>query len=325
MRVCIGASGVCVVYTWRSEDNSRLESVRLPPCRFPGSNAGRRAWLQAPVPAQPPPRQLLISPSSSVPPRPSGHLLARCEPARERQVRAVPSRHAHRAAPRTRRSTPLSAGLAGLRKAKFPPRPEGGVAERHGAPRTCGLRGKQKPRAGERAATAALRGTLERSAGRSASHAGPRPPARPIHAIPGKPREGRQKRDREHGTGSGVRRRARAPHPRGHGARTCRRRRRRRRVPRSASLRRERRSARPAGHRSVHTRSVAQPRAGHRRRRLAAPASRLVRRAAPAVVPPPPAAGPTSHRATGLPIRPQKARGLSLRPSRLVAVRCLCK
>lgn len=286
MRMCIGASGVCAVYTGRSEDNSRLESVPLLPCRFPGSNPGRHAWLQAAVPAQPPPRQLLISPSSSVPPRPSGHLPARCEPARERQVRAVPGRHAHRAAPRTRRSTPLSAGLAGLRKAKFPPRPEGGVAERHGAPRTCGLRGKQKPRAGERAAAAALRETLEKSAGRSTSHAGPRPPARPVHAIPGKPREGRQKRDREHGAGSGVRR-VRAPHSRGHGARTCRRVR-RRRVPRSASLRRRaRRSARPAGRRSVRTlgRSAARrtppPETGSARKPASAPGSAR-RRPAPA-------------------------------------------
>lgn len=156
MSVCSRVSGATVVYTWRSEDNSR-ESGRLPPCQFRGSNPGRHAWLQAPVPAQPPLRQLLISPSSSVPPRPSGHLPAQGEPAPERQVRAVPGRHAHRAAPRTRRDAPLSAGLARLRKAKFPPRPEGGVAERHGAPRTCGLRGKQKPRAGERAG-AALRG-----------------------------------------------------------------------------------------------------------------------------------------------------------------------
>lgn len=79
------------------------ESVPLPPCQFQGSNPGRRAWLQAPVPAQPPPGQLLMSPSSSVPPRPMGHLPARCKPAREAQVRAVPGRHAHRAAPRTLR------------------------------------------------------------------------------------------------------------------------------------------------------------------------------------------------------------------------------
>lgn len=324
MSACVRVSAVCVVYTWRSEDNSR-ESTRLPPCQFRGSNPGRHAWLQAPVPAQPPLRQLLISRSSSVPPGPSGHLPAQCEPARERQVRAVPSRHAHRAAPRTRRDAPLSRGA---RRA-----PEGQVSSASGGRRGGATRGspdlwaaRETKAARGRASRRRAEGTLERSAGRSASHAGPRPPARPVHATPGKPREGRQKRDREHGAGSRVRRSlARAPHPRGHGARTCRRRLRRRCVPRSASLRRAR-PAQPAQQAAAPSaRSVAQPRAGHRRRRLAAPASRLVRRAAPAVVPPPPASGPASHRAAGLSIRPQKARGLSLCPSRLVAAHCLCK
>lgn len=182
---------VFVLCTRGGQRTTRGSRFALPTMSVPGIEPmSCHAWLQAPVPAQPPQRpvqQLLIGPSSSGPPRPSGHLPAWCEPARERQVRAVPGRHAHRAAPRTRRGAPLSARLAGLRKAKFPPRPEGGVAERHGAPRTCGLRGKQKPRAGERAG-AALRGTLVRGAGRSATHAGPRPPARPVHATPGKPR-----------------------------------------------------------------------------------------------------------------------------------------
>lgn len=65
--------------------------------------------------------------------------------------------------------------------------------------------------------------------------------------------------------------------------------------PRAASP-----SARPAG----------RQRAGRRRRRLAAPAKRPESpRAAPGAVPPPRAAGPASHRAPGLSVRPKRRAG----------------
>lgn len=231
MSVCIRVSGVCVVYTWRSEGNSR-ESVRLPPCQFRGSNPGRHAWLQAPVPAQPPLRQLLISPSSPVSPRPAGHLPARCEPA----LGAAGEGGARPARPS--RGPVDAAGRSVIRGACKAP--EGQVSSASGGRRGGATRGSPGPVgcAGNKSRARASEPPPLRCGGRRRGAPAAPPPTRGpgLPHVPSTPPRGSRARGGRSGTastgltpGSAS---ARAPHPRGHGARTCRRRRlRRRRVP----------------------------------------------------------------------------------------------
>ncbi|XP_027976211.1 serine/arginine repetitive matrix protein 1-like [Eumetopias jubatus] len=110
-------------------------------------------------------------------------------------------------------------------------------------------------------------------------------------------------------------RRSRPPHPCGHGAGTC-----RRGCSSAPSLSASpaRRSA-PSPPSRPSARWTPPPETGSAREPARIP------RAAPGAVPPPPAAGPAFHRAPGLSVRPQKARGLSLRLSGLVAARRPCK
>lgn len=193
------------------------------------------------------------------------------------------------------------------------------MAWRNGAPGPVHrLRGKQKPRAGGRASRRRAERSLTGGAAAPPLTRGLRLPHAPSTPPRGKPREGWRRRDRQRRADSRVHRaRARsipaamAPVPVAAAAAS--------RAPRLSAARAaaqplsppSRPPARPLARSPARPHApVAQPRAGHRRRRLAAPASRLVRRAAPAVVPPPPAAGPASHRLAKLSIRPQKARGL---------------
>ncbi|XP_026338246.2 collagen alpha-1(I) chain-like [Ursus arctos] len=110
-------------------------------------------------------------------------------------------------------------------------------------------------------------------------------------------------------------RRSRPPHPCGHGAGTCRR---GCSSARSLSASPARRSA-PSPPSRQSARWTPPPETGSAREPARIPW------AAPGTVPPPPAAGPAFHRAPGLSVRPQKARGLLLRLSGLVAARRPCK
>ncbi|XP_019312218.1 basic salivary proline-rich protein 3-like [Panthera pardus] len=110
-------------------------------------------------------------------------------------------------------------------------------------------------------------------------------------------------------------RRGRPPHPCGHGAGTCRR---GCSLAPSLSASPSRCSA-PSPPSRPSARRTPPPETGSAREPARIPG------AAPGAVPPPPAAGPVFDRAPGLSVRPQKARGLSLRPSGLVAAHRLCK
>lgn len=125
-------------------------------------------------------------------------------------MRAAPGRHAHRTARRTRRGAPLSAracGLAGLRKAKFPPRPAAawrGMATRGSW--TCAQAARETKAARGRASRRRAERSLTGGAAAPPPTRGPRLPHAPSTPPRGKPREGWRRRDRQRRADSRVHR-----------------------------------------------------------------------------------------------------------------------
>lgn len=309
---------VCVVYTWRSEDNSR-ESVRLTHhvssgdrthvvSRLAASAGTRSATSEARTATFNWPfllrtSEALGSPACLVR---AGSGAAGEGGARPARPSRGPADAARRSVIREARRAPegqVSSASGGRRGGATPGSPDLWAARE-----TKAARGRESRRRAEGDAGEGRR-PLRHPRGAQASRT-PRP-RHPREAALGAAEAGPRARGRLPGPP-----RARAHHPRGQWRPYL-------SPPPPPPLRPSLRVSPPRAPLSPpsrpplrpHARSLAQPRAGHRRRRLAAPASRLVRRAAPAVVPPPPAAGPASHRAAGLSIRPQKARGLPLRRS----------